>query len=140
MINVVETWLKNFEVDLNRNPAVVELYEKLIYEELAELKAETEQGESELKECADLLWVTLGLLLAKGYTAVQLEQALNLVAVSNFSKLSTEQEAKAFVEANPGTSYKVNEYGRCIILNANGKIQKGPNYEQAKLSSIFRLG
>lgn len=140
MISIVDNWLKNFEVDLNRNPAVIELYEKLIQEELAELKAETEPGESELKECADLLWVTLGLLLAKGYTSEQLSQALNLVAVSNFSKLSTEQEAKVFVEANPGTSYKVNEFGRCIILNANGKIQKGPNYEQAKLSSLFRVG
>lgn len=139
MINVVETWLRNFEVPLDRNESIINLYKKLIQEELAELEQETELGPLELKEAADVLWVTIGLLLAKGYTASQLTEALNIVAVSNFSKLSTEQEAKEFVKANPDCSYRVNEYGRCIIVNANGKIQKGPNYEPAKLESLFRM-
>jgi hypothetical protein len=135
---LVEIWLRNFSVDLERNPDVMALYNTLIEEELKEFNAETEVSEAGLKEAADLLWVAIGKVLVSGYTAQELETAIGKVAESNLSKLCSESEAKEYVKNNPDTYYKVNEFGRCTIHRASDhKIMKGPNYKQADLSNIL---
>lgn len=130
---LVRKWMQEFEVKTNRDAETVQLYSKLINEELKELELEfkDEAHPDELKEAVDLIWVTLGKVYALGYTVAEISQALALVYNSNMSKLcKTEEEAIDYVNANPGTSYRRNRSGNYLIFNTEtNKVLKGPNYE-----------
>lgn len=135
-LGMVKRWMYEFEVPLNRNKVTVDLYSKLINEELKELEDEFAETATpnELKECLDLLWVTLGKIYALGYSTNELEDGLQQLYRSNMSKLcSTEEEAIDYANKFPNTSYKRTRNGHYMVFNTEtNKILKGPNYESPK--------
>jgi len=96
----------------NADPQELTMQVGLIDEEYAEfLNEEIQNGEPELKELADLVYVCFQYAAAIGY---DLDTALDRVHQSNMSKL---------VDGKP-------------IRNEAGKVLKGPNYQQPNLSDL----
>lgn len=90
---------------------VVKLQESLIREEFQEFMAIDQTNEERLKELADLVFVCYQYAAARGW---DLDVAMRRVFESNMSKL---------VDGKP-------------VRRADGKIQKGPNYQPPDLSDL----
>lgn len=138
MITLVYNWMQTFLIPTNRNTETVDLYSRLIEEEHQETNDEFSKGRSteELKECADLLWVTIAKVLSLGYTPEEITKALEAVYESNMSKYSnTKEELEKYITHHSLLSYSIQEIGegKYVLLNQNSKIQKGPNYHAAKI-------
>lgn len=138
MITLVLKWMQTFLVPTTRDEHTVELYSKLIEEEHKEVNEEysAEKTSAELKECVDLLWVTYAKVLSLGYTVDEVSDAFDAVYRSNMSKCSnTEVELRTFILENNLHGYTTKQVGedKYVLLNSNGKIQKGPNYHAAKI-------
>lgn len=138
MINLVLNWMKTLLVPTNRDVNTVNLYSKLIEEEHREVNEEfsDEPTPAELKECADLLWVTYAKILSLGYTPDQVVEAFHEVYSSNMSKCkNTKEELEAYIQINKLVGYTIQQVTNgYVLLNQNGKIQKGPNYHAAKIN------
>lgn len=83
----------------------------LIKEEYAEVLAATEAPEM-LKELADLVYVTYGFAATFGW---DLDEAVRRVHASNMSKLGVNGD---------------------VIYREDGKVLKGPNYEEPNLTDL----
>lgn len=139
MINLVLNWMQTFLIPTTRDKETVDLYSRLIEEEHEETNNEFHKGRSveELKECADLLWVTIAKVLSLGYTPEEITSALEAVHESNMSKYSnTKEQLEDFITYHSLQGYSVKEVGKkkYVLLNSNGKIQKGPNYHAARIN------
>ncbi len=139
MITLVLDWMQTFLVPTNRDTKTVDLYSRLIEEEHGETNDEFSKGKSveELKECADLLWVTIAKVLSLGYTPEEITEALEAVYDSNMSKCSkTKEEVEKYITHHNLLSHSIQKVGedRYVLLNQNGKIQKGPNYHAARIN------
>jgi phosphoribosyl-ATP pyrophosphohydrolase len=108
----------------------VALYTRLIEEESEELD-EAESLAEVWKESADLLFVVLGKILAKGVTPAQLQMAFNRVVESNKSKVSwTANEVDEWISSIGLHAYtQQTPTGKFIARDATGKALKGPNYQ-----------
>lgn len=121
-IKMVEDFGRIFGLHVNENlfglvdEATIALRFKLIDEELRELKEAVVEGDREhiLKEYSDLLYVVFGFAVNFGIQEVAVE-AFQRVHSSNLSKLD--------------------ENGK-PIYNENGKVVKGPNYQEPKLKDL----
>ncbi len=140
------------QYDIWDNPKLVKFRVDLIDEEDNELKKAVE--EKDFKEtvdaCADILYVTYGMLCTLG---VDGDKALSLVHESNMSKIcSSEQEAietvdwykKEFAEGRleyDTPKYRPTEEGdRWVVFNeSTGKILKSVKYFPVDFSSIFNI-
>ena len=139
MITLVLDWMQTFLIPTTRDAKTVDLYSRLIEEEHEETNNEFSKGKSveELKECADLLWVTIAKVLSLGYTPEEITEALEAVYDSNMSKCSnTEEELQKYIDQNSLLSHTIQKIGesKYVLLNQNGKIQKGPNYHAARIN------
>lgn len=138
MIYLVLKWMQLFQVPTTRDAKTVDLYSRLIEEEHEETINEFSKGKSaeELKECADLLWVTLAKILSLGYTPGQVVNAFEAVYESNMSKCNnSEEELIKYIAQNSLLSHTIQKVGdgKYVLINQNGKIQKGPNYHAARI-------
>lgn len=139
MINLVLKWMQVFQVPTNRDTKTVDLYSRLIEEEHKETIDEFSKDKSieELKECADLLWVTYAKILSLGYTPEQVINAFQAVYDSNMSKCNnSEEELEKYIAQNSLLSHTIQKVGdgKYVLVNQNGKIQKGPNYHAAVIN------
>lgn len=133
VFDAVKEFHERFNVAID-NPFtgdLIDLRSKLMYEELNEVDSElypseiipTDRGPLEVelpvnkkkltKELADLIYVTVGTAISFG---LPLEAVFNEVHRSNLSKLG--------------------EDGR-PIYREDGKVLKGPNYQEAQLDQFF---
>lgn len=139
MIYLVLKWMQVFQVPTTRDAKTVDLYSRLIEEEHEETNNEFSKGKSveELKECADLLWVTIAKILSLGYTNKEVLDALEAVYESNMSKCNnSEEELIKYIAQNSLLSHTIQKVGdgKYVLINQNGKIQKGPNYHAARIN------
>lgn len=95
----------------SRHTRTAALYQQLVREEFTELMQETDRSPEELKEALDLVWVILGLLIARGY---DVEGAWQELAKSNQSKIGSD--------------------GKMAVNPETGKYLKGPNYRPADMT------
>lgn len=97
-----------------QNSPLERLRLKLISEEFDEVCA-AETPDNMLKECADLLYVTVGYAATYGW---DLEEAVRRVRASNMSKLDDDGKP---------------------VLDDEGKVLKGKNYQEPDMSDLVRL-
>jgi hypothetical protein len=134
MILPIQTWMDSLGVPRTRDTKTVQLYSDLIREELAELENEIDNGPSaeELKEGVDLIWVVVAKLLSLGYDILDIYNAMAEVYSSNMTKLSTNREAlEALIK--PDQEIKQVSPTHFVVVDKNGKIQKGPFYRKADI-------
>lgn len=119
---LVRLWMQTFEVPLHQPPTddLLKLCKRLVLEESAEALDEFNllmQGSDDprplAKELGDTIWVCLYAMWCLGFDPYMV---MRRIYESNMSKLG----------AN----------GR-PILDAGGKIQKGPNYKEANLDFLI---
>ena len=124
-------WRWNDIAGVESNHQTMKLYEKLITEEYNEfmeaftgnaaLNFEAEVLEAEeLDACIDLIWVIVGYMRSRGWTKETVQEAIEEVERSNYSK---------FVEGADGTL-------ECI-KRSDGKIQKPKEFSPANMLTII---
>lgn len=103
--------------DQTPSPNNVELYFKLIEEELEELIVAREESDEveQLDACMDLIWVILGYAHMKGY---QVEPAWAEVARSNLDK--------------------IDKITGKVIKREDGKVLKPADWKEPQLSSFIK--
>lgn len=118
MINDVQTWIENAGQTTNTdNEAQRNLYAKLITEEYGEFVSAFVDGDDteQLDAVCDLIWVTIGYALSRGW---DINGAFQEVVRSNFSKF------------DPAT-------GMPIKNEETGKIMKSESFSPPNLSPFL---
>lgn len=144
MIEDIYNWLTVAGVPQVGTPQQFNLWKDLMLEELEEMTQAFELMDREemLDAYIDLLWVNTNLPFMFGFTLEEIQNKIDRVSYSNWSKFcTTEEEADNTINAyRTGTHpSKPNEIIECywekvgayyIIKRKDGKVLKGLSYQQ----------
>lgn len=137
IVDLVSTWIKEFRVDTSGLEGNIELYTKLLFDEIDELQDEKAGTKEHFHEAMDVIWVAISLALVSGYNPKQIEKGIKILFDSNWSKASTFQDAVKYMVNSQNPCHDETLSGRTMVLTGMGKICKGANYIKPNFDELL---